>query len=99
MGENLHMVLEVARHDPALVLGFLLVALYAALFIHIELKMREAGYKPNPFTHAIEYHGLPLEYLRIRQKYGWSPWPAYLTWPCLVTGCVLVILGVVWLPN
>jgi hypothetical protein len=99
MRENLHILVEMARHDPAVIMGFLLIGTFAVLFIHIELKMREVGYKPNPFTRPSEYHALPFEYLRIRVKHGWSPWPAYLIWPCLAFGVALLVFGVAHLPD
>jgi hypothetical protein len=29
----------------------------------------------------------------VRRKYGWSPWPVYCLWPCLVGGIVCLVLG------
>lgn len=36
---------------------------------------------------------IPGEYLKVRRKYGWSPWPVYCLWPCLVGGIVCLVLG------
>ena len=99
MRQSLHLISEVLRDDPGLALGLALVASAVALFIYIELRMRDIGYKPSPFTKPIKYHNLPFEYLRVRARRGWSPWPAYLIWPCLIVGLLLLVFGVAHLPD
>jgi len=95
----MHMLLEMARHDPAAVLGFLLLGAYSILFIHIQFKMRDAGYDAYPLLWRPKDWGLPFEYLKIRAKHGWSPWPAYLVWPCLIAGVILLVFGLFHLPD
>jgi hypothetical protein len=83
-----------ARHDPLVILGFLLIGAFSVLFVHIQFKMREAGYRTYPLVSRPSDWRLPAEYLRIAKKRGWSPWPVYLMWPCLIVGIVLLIVGV-----
>lgn len=89
----MHNVLYMVRHDPLAIVGFLLLGASAVLFVHIQFKMRQVGYKTYPpFARPYDWT-LPLEYLRIRSKHGWSPWPAYLAWPCLGIGILVLVLG------
>jgi hypothetical protein len=81
-------------HYPLAVFGFLLIACAALLFIHIQFKMRSIGYKTYPLFAGPGDYGLPLKYLRVGSKYGWSPWPAYLIVPCLLIGFTLLIFGI-----
>jgi hypothetical protein len=72
----------------------LLIFTFSVLFVHIQFKMREVGYRTYPLFARPRDWGLPAEYLRIRKRRGWSPWPVYLMWPCLISGIVLLIVGV-----
>jgi hypothetical protein len=91
--ENLRVIIDMAQHDPLAILGFLLIATSSVLFIQIQFKMREIGYKTYPmFNRPIDWI-LPAEYLRVRRRQGWSPWPAYLVWPSLVFGMVALVVG------
>jgi hypothetical protein len=92
--ENLRAIVEMARHDPMAILGFVLIFAFGALFTHVQLRMRETGYSTYAAFVSLRKWGLPAEYLRIRQQRGWSPWPVYLMWPCLIVGIVLLIVGV-----
>ncbi|HKS67895.1 MAG TPA: hypothetical protein VJR26_11710 [Candidatus Acidoferrales bacterium] len=93
MQQNWQMILEMVRHDPAGVLGFGFLGAFGALFVHIQIKMRSVGYQTYPLSHDLKDYRLPFEYLRIRAKHGWSPWPAYLVWPFFIAGCALLIYG------
>jgi len=86
-------IIEMFRHDPAVVLGFFLIGSGAVLFVHIQFKMRAVGYDTFPLISTPKDWGLPFEYLKIRGKHGWSPWPAYLVWPCYVAGTALLLFG------
>lgn len=85
------------KHDPAVVVGFLLIGGSSVLYFHVELKMVRAGY----ITSFDVLKGLwsekgrnaPLQYLRIRDKHGWSPWPVYLYLPCVLAGIGLLVFG------
>lgn len=79
--------------DPCSVLGFVFLGSFSVLFIHVQFKMREIGYKTYPpFARPWDW-GLPGKYLDERKKYGWSPWPVYLMWPSLALGVVLLAIG------
>jgi hypothetical protein len=82
-----------ARHDPLAIVGLSLICTFSVLFVHIQFKMRE-GYRTCPLVLRPGDWGLPAEYLRIRKRRGWSEWPVYLMWPCLISGMVLLIVGV-----
>jgi hypothetical protein len=93
MRESVHAVLYMARHDPLAILGLLLVCTFAVLFTHVQFKMRAVGYKTYPaFARPYDWT-LPAEYLKVRSKHGWSPWPVYLMWPCLVVGIIILVIG------
>jgi hypothetical protein len=80
--------------DPVAVLGFVLIGAFAVLFIHIQFKMRGIGYKTYPvFSRGLYDLSLPAEYLKVRAKHGWSPWPLYLMWPCLIVGLAALVFG------
>jgi MFS superfamily sulfate permease-like transporter len=34
-----------------------------------------------------------MQYLKVRSRHGWSPWPAYLLWPCLLAGVFSLVFG------
>jgi hypothetical protein len=102
MQENdLQMIAYMARHDPAVIAGLLLICSAGALFIHIQLKMIRAGYKTSYafFGKPLSPNGwdTPVQYLKVRAQHGWSPWPVYLLGPCVVLGIVIFILGLFWL--
>lgn len=97
MQENLRMVAYMLRHNPAPVFGFILIGAFTVLFAHIQFKMREVGYQTYPLFARPRDYRLPIEYLRVRAKYGWLPWPAYLAWPCLAAGIILLVVGIMHL--
>ena len=99
MPQNLRDLFYMTRHDPMVVVGFLLVGTFSILFIHIQFKMRSIGYNTNPmFTRPSDW-GLPAKYLKVRSEHGWSPWPAYLLWPSLILGIVGLVVGLFRLQN
>jgi hypothetical protein len=97
--ENLRAIVEMARHDPMALLGFLLIGAFAVLFFRVQFKMQKAGYKTYDVFVSSRKYGMPTEYLRIRKQHGWSPWPAYLLWPCLLAGIALLIAGLLRLQD
>ncbi|HTZ74517.1 MAG TPA: hypothetical protein VMB47_11395 [Candidatus Aquilonibacter sp.] len=99
MGDNLRILLYMARHDPMVVIGFLLIGTFSILFAHIQFKMRSVGYKTYPLVSRPSDWGLPAEYLKIRSRNGWSPWPVYLLWPSIVLGLVSLAVGLFRLGN
>ena len=72
--------------------GVLLIGASSVLFFHIVTKLSRAG-------HSISANGLgvPFAYLKVRAKHSWSPWPAYLSWLCLIAGIVLLVFGLLHL--
>ena len=97
MRENLQQIIYMVWHDPAAVVGFLLIGIFAVLFIHLQLKMIKAGYKTSynfigkPFA-AVGWD-TPARYLKVCANHGWSPWPAYLLAPCLLLGIAALVFG------
>jgi hypothetical protein len=83
-------VLNGAR--PYLYSGIILLACFAIVHYYLYLRLRDTGYHKTIFDFLLVE--VPLDYLRLRTKYGWSPWPAYLMWPFLLIGAVLFVIGV-----
>ncbi len=92
IGENLRAILYMAKHDPLAILGFCLLGVHGVLFFHIMLKMNRAGFEVAYWRFDGKYR-LPAEYLKVQRERGWSPWPAYLIWPCLALGIVALVVG------
>jgi len=72
--------------------GMFVLAFFAAAHYYLYLRLRDIGYKKHIFNFLLV--AVPVDYLRNRTKYGWSAWPAYLVWPLLVGGLVLLVIGV-----
>jgi hypothetical protein len=95
MRENVNTVLYIVRHNPLLLLGLGLVAVFLLLLAYIKFKLKDSGYGTAPlFFHPRDWE-LPADYLQVQSKHGWSPWPVYLIWPCLVAGVVSLVAGLV----
>jgi hypothetical protein len=97
MRENLEQVVHMARHDPAAIVGFLLIGVFGVLFIHIQRKMIRAGYKTSFTSTRILFVArgwdTPGQYLKVCERHGWSPWPAYLLAPCILLGIASLVFG------
>ena len=80
-------------------IGFLLLGLILVPHNMILRRLRDIGYKTEPFdwTASGKLH-LPFEYLKIRKQHGWSPWPVYLMVLMLLAGVGFILLGLAW-PN
>jgi hypothetical protein len=95
--ESVQTVVAAAKQYPTPISGLLFIGISAILFFHIQLMMTRAGYKTsyaffkNPWT--TNGWDTPTEYLKIRAKHGWSPWPAYLVFPCMLAGIGLLVYG------
>jgi len=72
--------------------GIILLACFAIIHYYLYMRLRDTGYDKTIFNFLLVE--VPLDYLRRRMKYGWSPWPAYLMWPFLLIGCSLFVIGV-----
>ncbi len=77
---------------PYLYSGIILLACFAIVHYYLYLRLRDTGYHKTIFDFLLVE--VPVDYLRLRAKYGWSPWPAYLMWPFLLIGAVLFVIGV-----
>lgn len=97
MSETLRTLAYMVRHDPAVVVGLALIGAASTLFFHLTLKLSRAGFRSyvvfKPPLVLASNGAIPGEYLKVRRKYGWSPWPAYCLWPCLVVGIVCLVFG------
>ena len=90
-------IVYMAQHDPAVVLGLLIIGSSAVFFIHIQLKMIRAGYKTSYtfFKKPLSPNGwdTPVQYLKVRAEHGWSPWPVYLLGLSLFIGTIVLVFG------
>lgn len=93
MNENLKMFLYMAGHNPAVVLGFGLIGVAGALWFHILLQLERVGLGSYAVFKFGGDWGIPVEYLKVRKKYGWPGWPVYFLGPCLVSGIVCLVVG------
>jgi len=87
-------IFEIARHDPAAIVGFLLFGAGGFLFIYVEFKMLRAGHETSRSLLA-RWNRWPVlvKYLKVRAEHGWSPWPVYLIAPCFVLGLACLVYG------
>lgn len=87
-----------AKHNPAVIAGWVLIGSSSVLYIHVELKMVKAGYKTSldvlrgPLSSKGAIHTF-TRYLRVCGERCWSPWPVYLFLPCLLAGIGLLVFG------
>ncbi len=95
---NFQPFVYMARHDPAIIAGLMLIGGAVVLYTHIQLQMIRAGYKTSyaylkrPVLASNNWLTL-VQYLKVRAKHGWSPWPVYLLGPCFVLGIIVLLLG------
>jgi len=90
--QNLRAIADMARHDPLAILGFCLIGAGAVLSFHMYRKMSRAGFNVA-FGRFEATWRLPGQYLYVRKEQGWSPWPAYLVWPCHLLGLIALVAG------
>jgi len=85
------------RHDPVVVVGLALIGAASTLSFHVTLKLSRVGFRScvvfKPPVVLASNWAIPGEYLKVRRKYGWSPWPVYCLWSCLVFGIVCLVFG------
>jgi hypothetical protein len=72
--------------------GIILLAGFAIIHYYLYMRLRDTGYDKTIFNFLLVE--VPVDYLRRRAKYGWSPWPAYLMWLFLLIGSCLLVIGV-----
>ena len=90
MNDNLRLLAYILQHDPALAGGVLLLGCSAALHYVLYLRLRDTGRSYIAFNLLST---VLSDYLRLRSRQGWSPWPAYFVVPTAVAGFVLLFLG------
>ena len=94
---NYETIVWVIWHDPMPVLGFILAGASAVLSFHLHRKLQEAGERnPNQLITipSTALWTLPRAYLEARSRHGWSAWPAYAVWACVVSGSALLLASV-----
>lgn len=72
--------------------GIILLASFAVIHYYMYMRLRDVGYTKTIFDFLLVE--VPVDYLRLRTKYRWSPLPAYLMWVVLLAGCALLVTGV-----
>jgi len=72
--------------------GICLIGSSSAILMDLYFRLRRIGINTSNW---ILIDKVPREYLRCRKQHGWPAWPAYLMWPLLIAGAVLLILGAI----
>jgi hypothetical protein len=88
--------MEMVRHDPLVVIGFVLIGLSGWQSFVIYRRLATSGYKWRGYREAWPLIGtMPIAYLYLkeRKENGWSPWPAYLIWIFAVGGTAALVVG------
>jgi len=95
MQSEIHALAYMAQHDPAVIAGLLLVGCSSALYFHVQLTMLRAGYiRPKDFLGGPQSGwDTSAKYLKACGNRAWSPWPVFLTVPCLLAGIGLLVFG------
>ena len=94
MTEDTQILVQFARHNPFLllgwVLGFSLIGMAGVLHFYMLRKLVASGYKVQILNGLI--WRLPAAYRKGRNEgQNWPSWPEYLVWPCVIAGIVLLI--------
>jgi hypothetical protein len=89
-----HAIAYAVRHNPLPVLGLVLIGAGSAMWWHLHVAMARAGYQTRMLQQLPNDMGLPGRFLSVRKRHGWPAWPAYLVWPCLILGGLLLFIGV-----
>jgi hypothetical protein len=97
MSETLNMLAYMVQNDPAVVAGLALIGTASTLFFQVTLKLSRVGFSSyvvfKPPLVLVSNWAITGEYLKLRRQYGWSPWPVYCLWPCLVAGIACLVFG------
>jgi hypothetical protein len=75
---------------PLFEIGMLCFIGFAAMDLLFRILLKRAGHKEAFLRGHLGY----IEYLRMKDRYGYSAWPVYLMWALLVIGIVLVNLAI-----
>jgi hypothetical protein len=98
MQQDIHLISFAVRHCPLFVLGFVLIGAGAAFDFHVKHTLQKAGFPVNFFVRDYRLASM-RQYLKSRSGHGWSPWPAYLILPALITGLISLIAGLFLMGN
>jgi hypothetical protein len=90
--ENLQQIVFMTQRDPAAIAGFLLLGSAGVLSFGIQLRMVRAGYQTSLAVIGNPW-GTVGDYMSVRTKHDWSPWPVYLLGPLIILGVCLLALG------
>jgi hypothetical protein len=104
MRHSIDYIVFIVLNNPIPSVGIWLLAVSLFLACQIKSKMtaieemdQETGQESDqeiihPFPHPDDWE-LSAHYLAVHSKYGWSPWPVYLMWPCQVSAVLLLLVG------
>jgi hypothetical protein len=78
-------------------LGFLLIGASSAMYVYVQVKLLRSRHISlyRSFKYTLGWFGrdAPPNYFEIGRKHGWSPWPAFLMWPCFFVGLILLLIA------
>jgi hypothetical protein len=95
-------IIDMARHAPLVIVGFLLIGLSGWVSFIIYRRLAQSGYKWDAYSEVWPFIStLPLAYLylRGRKQRGWSAWPAYIVLLSAVGGITPLVVGLFRLPG
>jgi hypothetical protein len=72
------------------IVGIVFLCAFVVLDALVRIRMKSIGHKWIFLRGGTFDYG---EYLKVRAKHGWSPWPVYLLWGTLMTGLLLFFVG------
>ena len=96
---NFSSIIEIVRHDPLAVLGFLFIGFSGWAFFHVYLKLQRSGAEMPQGMPMSLLVLIPRAYLRERARYGWPTWPAYIVWISALVGFAVLVAGLFLLPG
>ena len=87
-----HAIVEMIRHDPLAVFGFLACGLSGVLYFRMLRRLVAVGVH----IHAIRgmTFTVTVAYLRSRSRFGWSASLPYVTWATIGVGIAMLVAGV-----
>ena len=77
-------------------IGFLSVGCAIIPMNVVLRRLKTAGIKTGPFQSwrpGLDFPGRASEYLKFRDRFGWSALPVYLVWIMMAGGVLFIILG------
>jgi len=70
------------------IMGIVLLCAFGILDTFVRVRLRGIGQKWVFLRGGTLDYG---DYLKVRQKYGWSPWPVYTLWITVISGISLIL--------